>query len=187
MYCSHLRQALRPSSAILPSPCTPCMRARTQSQTRSNRRCSTMGPCNVCESRYVRLKRSPRYPFIGVRYRIQRRWGKPLAAASSRSRHPFLPPRPRSRAILAVGGGGVEENWEMDSRSNGVFERRGSLGRVERNYYMGRLWGIVGWDNIDLSSLLIQTLMESNYVIVRGEVSSDCFKYFFLNRSVVIV
>lgn len=75
---------------------------------------------------------------FGIVFNDDEDGGKPLAAASSRSRHPFLPPRPRSRAILAVGGGGVEENWEMDSRSNGVFERRGSLGRVERNYYMGR-------------------------------------------------
>lgn len=94
---------------------------------------------------------------FGIIFNDDEDGGKPLAAASSRSRQPSH-------------HSAVEEwrkNREMDSCSNGVFERRGSLGSWKELLYGEGLR-----DNIDLSSLLIQTLMEtgSNYVIVRGEV-----------------
>lgn len=55
----------------------------------------------------------------------------------------------------------LEENREMDIVVAMEFLKgEEAVWGVERNYYMGRVWGIVGWDNIDLSSLLIQTLME---------------------------
>lgn len=143
MYCSHLRQALRASSAILPFLVhTLYVRAHNRTRSLIQRAVETLGSVSV------------------HRYHIQ-----PM----ERSRRFFATPLPPR----------VEEigKWIVVAME---FLRGGAVRGVERNYY-GEGWfevGIVGWDNIDLSSLLIQMETGSNYVIVRDEVSCDWFKKF---------